>query len=311
MAYVLLKTMRYNTETTKTYIHKVVDELVTVLGQVGVTATGKKFDSSTNLTNSGTLTTNNMPSWVETLAGTNVTWKVERFYGSKYNAGSKCYGCVYWEVDGIKYAYFMGAGYSSSITDYIADTLVQSMYVDGATDTEQKLTIACGHDNYSSTYSYFGYKNIPDRFSIARTSTGFHFYLKGYDTTSYNFYAGHVATSYGDSLLNPLWATMTKVPLHNNMIKTVHARSFGCECYSMINRSEGDIPTGKYYMFDVFYGISSGTIIGTANETKCIPYLPSALGEVANVGGDIYLRIGDVNHSYSSSYNQPMMVKVN
>lgn len=311
MAYVLLKTMKYSTETNTQYIHKVVDELVNALAQVGITATGKKFDSSTKLTDTSILTNNGMPSWIAECATTSLNWKVYRFFSSsKCNAGSACYGCVYWEVDGIKYAYFMGNGYNG-INSYVADTLVQHMYIDGATDIKQNLILASGHDNYTSDYCYFGIANVPDRFTIGRTATGFHIYIKGRDSGNYNMYAGHVATSYGDSLVNPKYGDMTKIPIHNNMTKNIISRSFGTECSGMINPAEGDIPTGKYYSFDVFYGIQSGTIIGTANETKCIPYVPSTNGDIVSIGGDIYLRIGEISSSYSSSYNQPLLVKVN
>lgn len=317
MAYVLLKTMKYNTETNSQYIYKVVDELVSALSQVGVSATGKKFGNAVDLSNSSNLTDNNMPSWIAkcALSRTSINWVFNRSYSSyAYNAGSKCIGCVYWELDGIKYVYFLGGGYSNfsdSSNSPINDTLIQYMYVDGATDTEQRLTIGSTHDNYNVDYSYFGYANTPDRFSIARTANSFHFYVKGRNSEIYNMYAGHVTTSYGDSLVNPKYGWMTKIPIHNNMTKNVIIRSFGTECSSMINKSDGDIPTGKYYSFDVFYGIQSGTIIGIANETKCIPYLPSANGDIVSVGGDIYLRIGEVSHSYTSSYDQPLLVKVN
>jgi hypothetical protein len=291
MAYAQVKTMKYTTWSYLEYAHHVVDNLLVAFEQVGIIANIKKFDSETNLINTTTVANNNMPSWIASNADKDKGTVVMNV-NSGYNAGEKCVACIYWEVGEFKYSYFIGGGRNSYIYGLL-DTLVQNMDVETSTLGSKEMILISTHCNYSNSYIYFGVDNIPDRFIIGKTSVGFHFWVKGKDTSSYNMYAGQNILNYQDSIINLKHLKATKFPTHKNLVKTLSNYSLSSAIQGAIHPEDGDILTGKFYSFDIFIGITDGTIIGTVEEAYSIPEVRCSEGGIINVGGAMYLKIKD------------------
>lgn len=316
--YTVLKTMKYDNQGNKDYIHSVVDELVLALERVGVTAYGKKFDNFTNISTSTGLNNNSMPSWLLDLSdANNVTFKVSYGYSvpTSYNPAQRCLGCVYWEVDGYKYAYFMGGSRNASTgTDsYNSHMLVQSIYTEDSTLTKKELTIGMFTGNYSSTYAYFGVSNVEDKYIISKTTNSFHIMILGKNTTTNSFYAGQCKLSHDLSVIySPKYRLLNKYPVNNNLTKECVNRSLSNAIYDCVNPTKLDLLTGKAYTCDVFVGVVNGTVLGTIVDAITIPRVNYATGNIISVGGEMYMSLTmlDYNSSYYEGSNPYFYVKV-
>lgn len=292
MGYIKISNLRYEPNDILEYMHKWGDDLDNALKSLGIQSRCVKFNTYTNVTSSVCIE-NDMPEWVSTIRNGTYLGQTSTQVGASY-----CVACVYFIADNVKYAVFLGIYGDKNPTIEMC----------GMVDESGGTTLKFRHTGYGMNGT-IGNANSADYMTIGFGDGGFHMAFKRSGlSTSYYMYVGHCRTSYDNSVYVPVFEMLNKRPVHANMGSTLVKGSLS-ESYiaGAINPTSGDIPTGKYYAFDVFLGISQGTIFGTLNNVFTIPYSNgSYFGDIFTSGGEAYFHIGNT----ALSNNYPLKARV-
>lgn len=275
MAYIKLTDMRFAPNDKVAYAHKWGDMLVDGLQTLGITAEIKKFEINTSLN------TTYVPSWVVSAHASS------SIQGSNGNARLYTNACVWFTVDNINYSIVIGNGSGGG------ELIIE--FASAIMPDESNSAIYYRHCMYGT--SSIGVADKRDFLTIAKGDGGFHmsFRRDGLSVTYYG-YAGHCRTSYNNKVFVPVFNLIAEKPSHSNLGNTLKLGTLALSMASCINSAVGDVLTNKYYAFDIFLGITSGTIFGTLNNVFCIPYCKgSYVGDIVNVGGEFYMYITTVD----------------
>ena len=302
--YVSKKSMLLPVDDRKAYIHNFADSVVECLAQCGISANVKKFESSITLRSLSEVSNNDLPEWIYYNAiCTNFIVNSE-YSGTNYYTSGKTVALVYWIVDGVKYCVFIGGSYSpyTSTSSPLGLMIVSNSNEEGSESIANNIW-GSRVGNYSSSYYGFGIPNYRDKLTIARGSNTFSIFVCSEYNSNKICWCSHVKSNYNDGVYTPGANSINKIPVHENLGNTL---VLGSLAYAMggCSTALGDVLEKKHYLFDVHLGIKDGVIFGKCIDLYSIPLVNTNTGDIINIGGIFYARVG------SSTYAGNLYMKV-
>lgn len=304
--YVSKKSMLLPVDDRKAYIHNFADSVVECLSQCGISVNVKKFESETNLRSSSTVSSNDLPGWIyyNAICSNLFVNNESTTSSSSYFPSYKTVALVYWIVDGVRYSMFIGGGYNSyTITSAALGLMIVSNSNDEGSESVTSNIWGSRVGNMSYSYAGFGIANYRDKLTIARGSNTFAIFVYNEYYSSRICWCSHVKTNYNDGVYIPGANSINKIPVHQNLGSTL---ILGSLAYAMggCSTALGDVLENKHYLFDVHLGIQDGVIFGKCIDLYSIPLVNTSTGDIINIGGIFYARVG------SSTYAGNLYMKV-